>query len=355
MNQPIASLESLSNELFHEIFDYLDGIHLYRAFSNLNHYFQELITAPFVLLKINSSRSSAESTSINQWKQIMKLNCHQIYSIDLEGSAYNKEFFTSVFLLDSSLNHLQSLYLWNFDLTTLMSILAQLSSLPRLSSLMISVDGTSINLADIYRLILSLPMLEYYKFYTCELDLPVSLPMANEQQVTQIKYLNIDHCCHFNELINILSYTPELRRLRLSDDSGGKFNPGVLPRITLTHLTTLSIHSYSVTFDQWEILIGHLRPPLKGLYFLTRSEDIDFLDSHRWERFLREYFPRLKRFSFHYHQSINKNQRLPIFPFQSNQFLSTFWIERKWFMEIELDDNEIIQIQSIIHLRCASE
>ena len=89
---------------------------------------------------------------------MMKFNRHQIYSIDLEGFEYNEEFFTSVFLLDSSFNYLESLYLWNFDLTILMSILAQLSSLPRLSSLMISVDGVSLNLADIYRLILSLPM-----------------------------------------------------------------------------------------------------------------------------------------------------------------------------------------------------
>ena len=114
--------------------------------------------------------------------------------------------------------------------------------------------------------------------------------MANEEQVTQIENLNIDHCCHINELITILYYTPGLRRLRFSDDSGRKFNPGVLSPIVLTNLTYISIHSYSVTFDQWEILIRHLRPPLKGLYFLTRSEDIDFLDAHRWEQFLREYF-----------------------------------------------------------------
>ena len=121
----------------------------------------------------------------------MKFSRHQIYSITLEAFSYNEIFFSSVFLLDSSLNHLQSLYLWNFDLTTLMSNLVQLPPLPRLFSLKISIDDVSLNLADIYRLILNLPMLKHYKFYTSELDLPVSLPMANEQQKTQIEYRSL--------------------------------------------------------------------------------------------------------------------------------------------------------------------
>ena len=343
MNQSVTSLENLSNELFYEIFDYVDGMHLYQAFSNLNHHFQRLITAPFVLFKIDSVRSSPQSKFIHQWKNMVNFNKHQIYSIDLDEFSDNEEFSTSAFLFDSSFDHLESLHFHNFDLATLLSILAKLPSLPRLFSLYISVDDVSLNLADLYRLIFKLPVLKYYKFFTSELDLPVSLPMATDQQMTQIEYMHINHCCHFNELLNILSYTPQLRQLRFFDDSDGKFNPGLLlSPISLTYLTSLSIRSYSVTFDEWEMFIRHLQPPLKVLYFINRSPDINYLDAHRWERFLRQYFPRLEKFSLRCYEFVNKNERLSKFPFQPNQFLSSFWIERKWLMEIEMEDDEIL-------------
>ena len=343
INSTISSLENLSNELFYEIIDYLDGMYLYQAFSNLNHHFQRLINSPFVLFKIRTLRSFQQSTSPSHWKQMLNFHKHQIYFIELEGSAFKQEFFTSVLLLNSSFDHLEFLHLWNFDSFTLTSILAKLPSLPRLFILCAAVDDASLDLADLYRLAFKLPVLKYYKLYTSEFDLPVSLRMGDDQQMTQIEWMNIDHYCHFNELINILSYTPQLRRLRFSDDSDGKFNPGLLlSPIPLPYLTSLSIHSLSVTFDQWEMFIRHLQPQLKVLYFLNRSQDINYLDAHRWEQFLCQYFPRLEKFSLRYYEPVQKNQRFPTFPFQPNQFLSSFWIERKWLMEIEMEDEEVL-------------
>ena len=173
MNQSATSLENLSNELFYEIFDYLDGMYPYQAFSNLNHYFQQLISAPFVLFKIDSVRSSRQNKSLDQWKNLVNFNKHQIYSIDLGGFSYDEEFSTSVFIFDSSFDHLESLHSHNFDLTTLLSILVKLPSLPRLFSLYISVEDVSFNLAELYALIFKLPVLKCYKFFTFELDLPV--------------------------------------------------------------------------------------------------------------------------------------------------------------------------------------
>ncbi|CAF4907485.1 unnamed protein product, partial [Rotaria sp. Silwood2] len=45
-------LENLSNELFYEIFDYLDSCDLYKAFSNLNIRFLNLIFRSSFPLKI---------------------------------------------------------------------------------------------------------------------------------------------------------------------------------------------------------------------------------------------------------------------------------------------------------------
>ena len=132
-----------------------------------------------------------------------------------------------------------------------------------------------------------------------------------DHQRTQIENLNIDHCCHLDELVAILSYTPELRRLRFSDDSGRILSP-----ITLSNLRSLSIRSYSLSFGQWESVIRQTHPPLQTLYFVTRSRDVNYLNGHRWERFIRENSAQLESFSFHYYEYVEKDPNVS-FPTQS--------------------------------------
>ena len=49
----ITTIENFSNEFFVKVFDYLDGCHIYLAFADLNHRFQQLLNSPLVLFKIN--------------------------------------------------------------------------------------------------------------------------------------------------------------------------------------------------------------------------------------------------------------------------------------------------------------
>lgn len=344
MNRSITSFENLSNELFYEIFDYLDGIHLHQAFSNLNQHFQRLITAPFLLLKIDAYRSFRKDQFFKNWKQIIESHRHQIYSLRLDESLQGEQLFPSLSSLDSSFNHLQSFNIWSCDHLTLLSLLSKLNCLPCLHSLIIFTENPSTNLTDIYRLVLNFPVLKYYRFYISELDVPVALPMALDDQRSQIENLNIDHCCHIDELVSILSYTPKLRRLRFSDDSGEKYSGEILSPITLSHLRSVSIRSYSLSFDQWESFIRQIRPPLQTLHFVTRSEDINYLNAHRWERFIQENLPQLESFSFYYYEYVDKAHNLPTYSFESNQFLSTFWIERKWFLNIEMTNDRIVYL-----------
>ena len=57
-HQSITCLEDLSNEMFYEIFDYLEGGDLYQAFSNLNYCFHQLLHSPSLRWKIEIRRSS---------------------------------------------------------------------------------------------------------------------------------------------------------------------------------------------------------------------------------------------------------------------------------------------------------
>ncbi|CAF1478822.1 unnamed protein product [Rotaria sordida] len=77
----INSIENFSDELFYEIFDYLNDCEIYNAFSNLNYRFQQLINSSFRLLKLNSSRS--KEIFINNYQQVLHLNKDKIFSIHL--------------------------------------------------------------------------------------------------------------------------------------------------------------------------------------------------------------------------------------------------------------------------------
>ena len=343
MTNRSVQLNISPNEIFYEIFDYLNGIRIHEAFSNLNDRFQQLLNSSSLLFKIEYYGANLDKGLSNYWKRMIDAHRHQIYSIQLGASLCPDELLAFSFILNSSLNHLESLFLsWEIDLDLLMSILGKLAVLPRLFSLKISVYNDFINLTEIYPLIFRLPMLKYYKFYISEFDLPVSLAMATGEEFTPIESLNIDHCCTFQELSTIVSYTPELRRLRFTDDSGSRLKSGISFPINLPYLTDVSMESFSVTFDQWEMFIGQIGRNLKGLSLITRSEDISFLDAHRWQCCILQHLPRLENFSLHYHESIEVNDVFQPYPGEANQFTSSFWIERQWLFETKIDYDCII-------------
>ncbi|CAF1418301.1 unnamed protein product, partial [Rotaria sp. Silwood1] len=123
----ISSIENLSNELFHEIFDYLDGIDIYLAFSNLNHRFQQLLTSSSILYKIELIHKSSKEIFMLIYEQ----NKHKIYSINFQIPVYINQLLTS-FIIDSSFNHLQSLVIEDIQPDKLISFLITLKSLPQL-------------------------------------------------------------------------------------------------------------------------------------------------------------------------------------------------------------------------------
>ncbi|CAF3874719.1 unnamed protein product [Rotaria sp. Silwood1] len=114
----ITSIENLSNECFYEIFDYLDGYHIYNAFSNLNYRFQQLLNSSSLLFKIKID-SPSNKLYTNIYKQITLMNKHQIFSFDLFSPLKHKQFFSS-FSIDSSFDHLESLTLNYLDADVLM-------------------------------------------------------------------------------------------------------------------------------------------------------------------------------------------------------------------------------------------
>ncbi|CAF4633119.1 unnamed protein product, partial [Rotaria socialis] len=72
------------------------------------------------------------------------------------------------------------------------------------------------NLNDIYRSIFALPTLKYNKLHLYGNECSISIPLATGKQFSTIEYLEIAHYYAFDELSDLISYTPKLRRLNLS-------------------------------------------------------------------------------------------------------------------------------------------
>jgi hypothetical protein len=62
----------------------------------------------------------------------------------------------------------------------------------------------------------------------------------------------------------------------------------------------------------------------------------------RWKQLIQDYFPQLNKFYLTYfNHRYNDNHQDEICSKELNEFYSSFWIERKWVLNIEIDENYI--------------
>jgi hypothetical protein len=123
----------------------------------------------------------------------MCLNRKQIFSIQLLMS-----FRVNRLVSNSSFHRLQSIVLIEPEQNKLMLILEKLIDLPRLRSLTIEELYSVKDLTAIYRLVLALPMLTYYKISISYSYQSISLPISI--QPSPLEYLIMNHDCNFNDL-----------------------------------------------------------------------------------------------------------------------------------------------------------
>ncbi|CAF0737899.1 unnamed protein product [Rotaria sordida] len=332
----ISSFENLSNELFYEIFDYLDGYEIYKAFSNLNSRFQVLLISSCLRLKIDL-RSLSEPLQQNSAIGIINTNKHQIISLNMTNFDHYDSSLT-LFNIDSSFSRLESLVLDDMKSNQLIPLLVSLISLPRLFSLTIYYDDDLKDISNIYQLVFNLPMLNYYKlsFFSFESFIPLSIATSN--QFSSIKYLVIDHCCTLDELINTISYTPQLCRLicqqlNESDDNIVKDSLKII-----FSLTRISIARCYVVFDELETFLTNVSPQLEVLRIQT-FKDVNYLDADRWERIISHYLLHLNIFEFKYEELIDEELESTVYHERLNEFNSLFWIKRQWLFRIYIDTN----------------
>ncbi|CAF1365042.1 unnamed protein product [Rotaria sordida] len=332
-NLSITCFEHLSNDLFYEIFDYLDAYDIYKAFSKLNIRFYNLLTFSSLPLKINLSKQS-ESILEHCCRNVIIPNKHRILSLHLNGDSLINNFFTYC-NIDSSFKRLQSIILSGLSDYKLLMILFYLKSLPRLFSLTIEVDeGYYDSINDIYQLIFHLPCLKYNKISLLDLDESnIFIPISINENFSTIEHLVLNHHCNIDELTSILTHTPHLRYLTCRhpveiDEIARKET-----LLTLPNLTYICFVRCALKFDILEKFMRKISSQLQ-VWHLNTYEDAAYLDANRWKRLIKIHIPHLRKFYFNHHMSIDDGDIVPNCE-SINQFTSIFWIERQWFFELK--------------------
>ncbi|CAF3465611.1 unnamed protein product [Rotaria sp. Silwood1] len=336
--QSITSIENLCDELFYEIFDYLYVNNIYQAFSNLNYRFEQILHASWPLLHYICYHTTSEISSVNDsYKQFLAHNKHKIVSLHLYFYSSTNDLFQFI-TIDASFSCLESILINENrnDGSLIILLLRHLVCLPRLFFL--SICTGKLNDPDnLFQLIFALSQLKSCRFtYFSERD--IALPIATRKQHSTIETLALYTVDTWNEILTLTSYTSNLRRLITPCGMDRDIDIETLLPLRLSNLTYLRTCFNYLNFHEFEIFIKKIYSPLKILHVEFLVEDVNFRDSDCWENLILTSLSHLEELYLIYKERFPPSDDL-IFSGKLNPFSSPFWIDRRWFFEVETDIN----------------
>lgn len=337
----INRLENLSNEVFYEIFDYLDGYDMLMAFSNLNRRFQTLTNHSSIPFKGISDRSTSMSMK-SFCDEIIRPNQNRLFSLYLNPmSEWDASCLFDFFNFDASFARLECLILGQVSIAPLLMICSQLKLLPRLYSLKVNVteeQELSPRFDLVYYAVFSLPVLKSFSITAQNNGLIETLVIVSlttrhiDQKSSSIKDLTIEHSVTGENLLSLLEYLPEIRHLKchhltLFNRIDPRFN-----EINFSHLKQISIGICSLGFYRFERLMQTIGQTVEILQ-IERCYMNGYLRAAQWKPLIENYLPRLKVFDMKY----QRYRRFQI-ALRSDliiAFTSQFWIEHGWFTSVQ--------------------
>ena len=155
---------------------------------------------------------------------------------------------------------------------------------------------------------------------------------------SSIEHLIINNSINLKELDSLLSYVPQLRRLSIHSLYIFRTDWIKVGPLVLNHLTHLFLTLGCMTFNQFEKMVIDHFPTVQVLSISHYSSDQACMDAKIWEQLVLFHMPNLCIFDIkHDHWSsdtganINNEYQL-ILDAQINQFTSSFWSERSFFL-----------------------
>ncbi|CAF1233529.1 unnamed protein product [Rotaria sp. Silwood1] len=336
IKENITTLENLSNELIYEIFEFLNNHHAFQAFYDLNQRFQNLFLNSNLLIKINIS-SIPKSKLQHYLTHIIKPYAYRIELFRLSNPFIDPCLL--LLLIMKNLTQVTTLILNNIESIYIEQIVNNLSSLPVLSSLtIISIDTIQNHKNIIYNKIFRLPKLKYCQILIELLQYSKSLSVATNEFST-VEHLIINHEISIDQLLILLSYVPQLRRLSIGNLKEPKINRTEKGSINLNYLTNVSLKLNNVNFNDFEILVTNYFRQIQVLTIALQcigfyGNSIQYLNADRWEQLISTHMLNLRIFDFQLsYRILDSNRERQEFETLINKFNSTFWIEHQWFFD----------------------
>ncbi|CAF4552830.1 unnamed protein product, partial [Rotaria sp. Silwood2] len=322
-------LEDFANEIFYEIFEYLDMYDIYKGFFNLNKRFENLIINSNFLHKINISKISKNDFK-NFYINILIPNRHRINLLRLSNPFVVEIIFSPPRMVLQFI-HLEKLVLDNIQMKYLRKIFDYLMYLPKFHSLTISIGDYIESINCLFSDLFNLLTLKYckieYETKNYEHSLSLYFPKYDS---SSIQYLIINGRFSCKSLNNLLCSLPKLHHLSIKSlvHSRGYLAIEDLSPIQLKYLKYVSLKFDCIYFDNIEKI-------LKGFFHyvqilrLTIKYDEAYLDAQRWEKLIISYLPYLRIFDINHQNSMINNNLT--YHDTINQFNLSFWTKKKWF------------------------
>ena len=99
---------------------------------------------------------------------------------------------------------------------------------------------------------------------------------------------------------------------------------------------------FEIKYEEFEIFISKLNAKLKSFVCIILSDDILYFNATQWEEIIIKYFPDIKNFCFLYNECIFDDYEPLTYLGEADEFLSSFWIERKWGYEVTIERQSIM-------------
>ncbi|CAF4937477.1 unnamed protein product [Rotaria sp. Silwood1] len=330
-----SCLEDLANEIFYEIYEYLNMHHIYKGFFNLNKRFQNLIINSNFLHKINISIVSKTDFD-DYYKNILIPYKHRINLLRLSNPFTIKIIFSPVRKILQFIN-LEKLILNNIQMKYLDKIFDYLIYLPKFYSLTISIGDYIQSLDFLFFNIFNLLTLKYCKieYETKDYEHPSSIHFT-EDDSSSIQCLIINGFFPFKSLYNLLCCLPKLHHLSINSlvQCRQYLDIEELSPIKLKYLKYVSLKFDCINFDNVEKILKEFFYYIQILRLTTKYDD-DYLNAKQWEELILSYMPYLRIFDIN-HQSSMINNNLTYHD-SINQFNSSFWIKKNWFFTHQHD------------------
>ena len=329
--QTIMKLELLPNEILFECFRYLNAVHIFQLFDQLNYRFNKLIRSIPLHLDFQNIHKLLFDQFCTQILSDQKIKA-QVYSIHLSNdrNVCNKIHAFLSFLSLDQFPHLRSLTLTKVKKDDIPQLTMVLPLMSHLSCFRLISSWNTRN--EIFS-VLPISQLRTLNIKHVISDLELTYNLSS------IIYLTIGRC-DYERLWKILNNAIRLNYLRVEtvDVDTDTVNDSYSTNYSSINLKQLILMDFDGKFsDLAEIL--KQTPNLNSLT-IASSLDQDMMDACKWEDLITSSLSFLKVFRFHFKYR-RQNENDDISHEKLKQFQSDFWQKQHhWYTEYSLSNRE---------------